>query len=80
MKVKQLAANMTELEHKGWTILFSYETPVAAINSGELFVTDKKWSVTTSRHIGKWRAGKLYGELDAIKSQQIFFDNLVENL
>ncbi len=34
MKLKQLASNMTELElNNGTRVLFSYETPVAAVRN-----------------------------------------------
>ncbi len=62
MKLKQIASNMTEiaLETNSRTvfnnILFSYETPVAAIDlvSGKAIKTSKKWSRTTSKHITKY--------------------------
>ena len=40
------------------SILFSYKTPVAGIDIDGFFRTDKKWSVTTSRHIGKYVGSK----------------------
>jgi len=73
LKLKPIASNMTEIETEKATILFSYETPVAAcMNDGSGFVrTDKRWSVTTSRHINKWLAGAKarevsQSELDAL--------------
>lgn len=57
MKVRNIGSNMTELELGSKTILFSYQTPVAAHIEGEGYVrTSKHWSVTTSRHINKWLA------------------------
>lgn len=57
MKVKNVGSNMTEVEVNGKTVLFSYETPVAA-NTGSGFVkTEKYHSVTTGRHINKWLGG-----------------------
>jgi hypothetical protein len=54
--IKPIASNMTELTlADGTEILFSYETPVAAFVQMEGYlVTTKKWSRTTSAHIGKW--------------------------
>ena len=76
MKVKQLAANMTEVELGDFTILFSYETPVAAHEAGVgVFKTDKKWSATTSKHINKWMAR--HGFSKAEEKEQKFFDTLV---
>lgn len=59
MKLKPIGSNMTELETEKATILFSYSTPVAAcMKDGSGFVrTDRRWSVTTSRHINKWLRG-----------------------
>lgn len=56
MKLKQIAANVVALQSKdGCTeVVFSYETPVAALLPGVGRVkTEKKWSATTSRHINK---------------------------
>jgi len=74
MKLRPLASNMTEVETKAATILFSYSTPVACcLNNGNgYFRTSQKWSVTTSKHINKWLAGAKAAEKD-----QSFFDNLV---
>jgi len=63
MKLKPINSNMTELHlNNGTIVLFSYETPVAArvntegdvVYSGKILRTNKKWSVTTSKHINKW--------------------------
>ena len=56
MNINKIAANMTELCFKnGNTILFSYNTPVAAFLSGKGYVrTEKFHSATTSGHISKW--------------------------
>ena len=32
-------------------VLYSYTTPVAIVQNGEYFVTEQKFSVTTSKHI-----------------------------
>ena len=77
MKLNNLGANQTEIEMDGKTVLFSYKTPVAAwIGNGTefgYFRTNKKWSVTTSRHINKW-----LGDIRATEKEQEFFDNLVK--
>ena len=59
MRLRHVGSNMTEVDAPLATILFSYSTPVAAcMHDGSGFVrTDKKWSVTTTRHINKWLAG-----------------------
>ncbi len=77
MKLRQIASNMTEVTTEKGQILFSYETPVAALladddNGDTVVKTNHKWSVTTSRHINKWLDG-----LTASERPQAFFDNLV---
>jgi len=72
MKLRPIASNMTEVEIKGATILFSYETPVACRSLNNYYRTEQKWSQTTSRHINKW----LNGKTAELKPQE-FFNNLV---
>jgi hypothetical protein len=74
IKLKPLASNMTLLDTPDNLILFSYQTPVASYNKKTLdyYRTDKKWSMTTTRHINKW--------LDGVQAQhkpQSFFDCLL---
>lgn len=76
MKLKQIASNMTEVTINGvGTILFSYQTPVAAKTPTGLKVTTTKYSVTTSKHITKWLGYnpdlKIYGV------DQLAIDNLI---
>ena len=54
-KIK-LGANRTEvLYSNGVRLLISYATPVAAVIPGVGAVkTEKRYSVTTSKHIGQW--------------------------
>lgn len=59
MRLKQLGTNVTLIEKGDLTstqILFSYETPVAInwLGSGYTFVTDVKYSKTTTKHINAW--------------------------
>jgi hypothetical protein len=73
MKLNAIAANQTEVEIAGNTVFFSYKTPVAAnLAEGGLIRTNKRWSVTTSRHINKWLAGASAKEVD-----QSVLDNLI---
>lgn len=54
-RVRVLGPNMTEVEHGDITILYSYETPVAVFLPGAGYLrTEQHFSVTTSKHIGKW--------------------------
>jgi hypothetical protein len=61
MKLRKLSGNSTLLEYgedgyEGKEVLFSYETPVAIrwFGSDEVFVTEKKFSKTTSKHINQY--------------------------
>ena len=55
MKIKSIGSNQTELIKGDVRVLFSYETPVALFVEGRgYFRTDKKHSVTTSKHLNKW--------------------------
>ena len=55
MKVKSIGSNQTEVSANGCRVLYSYETPVALqAPSGKYYKTDRKWSVTTSKHINRW--------------------------
>jgi hypothetical protein len=76
LSLNVLSSNMTELDANGIKVLFSYNTPVAAysIAAGQYYKTNKKWSVTTSKHINKWLDGK-----NAMLQDQPFFDNLVKH-
>lgn len=55
MKLQSIGQNQTELEKaNGVTVFYSYSTPVAAFVPGKgALVTNKHYSVTTSRHINK---------------------------
>ena len=57
LNMKKLGKNVTEMRTNEAVILFSYETPVAAIVNGERYQTATKWSRTTSKHINRWIAG-----------------------
>jgi hypothetical protein len=74
MKIKTLAANMTELTlTDGTQVLFSYQTPVASWRDGQFFKTEHKWSKTTTRHVNKW------ADCAVVKPQD-YFDNLVKGI
>jgi|GWRWMinimDraft_1066009.scaffolds.fasta_scaffold36507_1 kynurenine formamidase len=45
------AKQLTEIEHNGLRILISYQTPVAVFTGSTLVRTERKFSVTTSKHI-----------------------------
>ena len=72
MQIRPIASNMTELVTNGCTVLFSYETPVAAYTPTQGYVRTAKWySQTTTRHINKWLDGVAADEMP-----QEFFDSI----
>lgn len=77
MNFKAIKDNMNEISTTNYTVLFSYQTPVAYmdIKTGKTYRTSKKWSVTTSKHINAW-LGKDCGEL----VHQSVLDNLLNEV
>ena len=58
MNLKVIGSNQTEVQVGLTKILFSYNTPVAAMmDDGSYIRTDKQWSRTTSKHINAWLNG-----------------------
>ena len=62
MKLRQLGSDTTQITYDLHTgkmdILFSYETPVAAWIPNRGYIrTQKKFSVTTTKHINQWLQG-----------------------
>lgn len=57
---RKVASNMREWfrSRDGSLWLMSYSTVVAGIIDGHAVRTERRWSVTTSCHIGKWLRGK----------------------
>ena len=77
MKLRQIGSNQTEVIIGNKTVLFSYETPVAAFINGQGFIqTEKKWSVTTSRHINKWLQSNNAEIIDIVSQETL--DELVK--
>lgn len=71
LQINPIGSNQTELSANGMHVLFSYQTPVAALINGQYYKTNKKWSATTTKHINKWVHL-------AVEKEQDFFDNLVK--
>ena len=71
MKVRNVGSNMTELLVNGYTVLFSYQTPVAALTPQGWVRTAQWYSQTTTRHINKWLDGA-----EAVEMPQDFFDSI----
>ncbi len=54
MRLKQIGSNQTEIIfNDGTHVFFSYETPVCVSTVDGLFVTENKYSNTTTKHINK---------------------------
>lgn len=79
MKLRQIASNQTEVVIGKYTVLFSYQTPVAAFCEGQGFIrTQKKWSTTTSRHINTWLREN--NAIDVAREvDQSILDNVVQS-
>jgi hypothetical protein len=73
MKLSKLGPNTTELDlANGTTVLFSYKTPVAAYVVGRgLIKTEKKYSVTTSKHINQWLEGREHETVDQLELDRL---------
>jgi len=73
MRIKRIGnQNATVVYTNGGSVLYSYETPVAAILNCGVFRTEKFHSVTTSKHINKYLGDRL-----AENAPQEFFDDLL---
>lgn len=60
LRLNNIGTNKTELQIGDITILFSYNTPVAALVPDIGWIkTDKKYSKTTTKHINSWLGDKL---------------------
>lgn len=59
LRLRQIGSNQNLLILKNGTqVFFSYETAVAVDTGDEILVTDKKFSVTTSKHINQFIDGR----------------------
>lgn len=55
VSVKVLGLNKSEVHlDNGTVVFFSYQTPVAAVHEGTLYVTTRSYSRTTSKHVSQW--------------------------
>ena len=76
MKLKQVGSNRTIVTlDNGTQVGFSYETPVVARIGNKCFRTEKKFSVTTSKHCGQL-LNEMGGVFGGTKPQS-FFEALV---
>lgn len=78
MDIKRIGNNETIIRlSDSCEILFSYETPVAGYNTEkEYFKTDKYYSVTTSKHIGKYLKFAMREEVSIVP--QSYIDGLCD--
>lgn len=75
MRLKSFGPNQTEVAIGSWLIFFSYETPVAAMETnGKAYVTTRKHSVTTSKHVRNWLMKRQ--ARDRAEKPQEWFDSL----
>jgi len=53
--INKIGSNQLEIPTSEGKFLFSYETPVAYETAdGKVYVTQKKYSLTTTKHINRW--------------------------
>jgi hypothetical protein len=58
MKCKHISGNCVEISNDNVSLLFSYAVLVGAHISGQgYYVTDRRYSSTTSKHINAWVGG-----------------------
>jgi hypothetical protein len=77
--IRKIGSNMREVEcRNGTKILVSYETPVAARIEGQWFKTEKRWSLTTSRHISKWLCGVVAEKRPQAYFWDLFWDAILQ--
>lgn len=73
LSLRQIAPNQTLVCTEKATILFSYRVPVAAYLPSErrCIRTEKRYSVTTSKHINKWLATYSHLLVDTVPQAEI---------
>ena len=80
MKIKIIGANQTEVilaDHYETQIFFSYEQAVCVRTADGCFVTEEKYSRTTSKHINNWVAN-LSNIIKMVPQSEI--DNMVNGV
>ena len=77
LRLHVLGQNMTELVLDKGVLFFSYNTPVAALMDGKMYVTTTRYSNTTSRHITKFVMSGFHDMADVLKIDQSFFDSFI---
>ena len=73
MKLKQIGTNQTELTTKeGNQLFFSYETLVAVRTESTVYVTEVKYSNTTTKHIIKWKENLNFENVSQNQLEEVF--------
>ena len=72
MYISRIGNNQTVIDVSGYSVLISYNTPVAALGNGTAYRTDQYHSITTSRHINAWLRGR-----NTKTMPQVWFDQLL---
>ena len=73
MKLKKIGTNETELTTKeGNRLFFSYETLVAVRTQSTVYVTDEKYSNTTTQHINKWVGNLNFENVSQNQLEEVF--------
>lgn len=72
MRIKWIAKNMSVLSVENVSILFSFNTPVAACTGSGFIRTEEHYSASTTKHINEW-----LGRARAMTVPQSKLDNLL---
>lgn len=76
--IKFGAKAMREVRYADRSILYSYATPVAVLVHGDgYYATERKYSVTTSRHMNLW-FGRIHNADDVRTVEQSVIDELAK--
>ena len=78
--INNTGKNTTEINLHNMTLLLSYNTPVAWFDGSVniLWVTEKKWSKTTSKHINKFK--EKFHAITSFQATQDDLDLLYKNI
>lgn len=83
MKLRGIRNSVTEVTLDKIKVVFSYSTPVILIDHRQeiptAYVTGKKWSVTTTRHINEYLKAE-YPDAIPVKKSQEFLDDYMERI
>ncbi len=75
MRLVENTGNMVIIEFGTWQVLFSYKTPVAALDinpGGRIYETEEYHSTTTSKHIGKFIRSHPARKVEVISQERLY--------